>query len=94
MSSFRKNQDRNFEPQRYRARSPNLVTAIVLWNTVYLERATQGLVEAGKPVDGELLQYLSPLGWEHINLTGDYLWRSSAKIGAGKFRPLRPLQPA
>ncbi|MEL7951894.1 hypothetical protein AAG583_27065 [Klebsiella variicola] len=41
-----------------------------------------------------LLQYLSPLGWEHINLTGDYLWRSSAKIGAGKFRPLRPLQPA
>ena len=94
MSSFRKNQDRNFEPQRYRARSPNLVTAIVLWNTVYLERATQGLVEAGKPVDGELLQYLSPLGWEHINLTGDYLWRSSAKIGAGKFRPLRPLQAA
>jgi hypothetical protein len=33
--------------------------------------------------------HLSPLGWEHINLTGDYLWRSSAKIGAGKFRPLR-----
>ncbi|QOF75886.1 hypothetical protein IG197_35015 (plasmid) [Aminobacter sp. SR38] len=31
---------------------------------------------------------------QHINLTGDYLWRSSAKIGAGKFRPLRPLQPA
>ncbi|MEF3895655.1 Tn3 family transposase [Escherichia coli] len=45
-------------------------------------------------VDDSLLQYLSPLGWEHINLTGDYLWRSSAKIGAGKFRPLRPLQPA
>lgn len=53
-----------------------------------------GLVEAGKSVGGELLQYLLPLGWEHINLTGDYLWRSSAKIGAGKFRPLRPLQPA
>jgi hypothetical protein len=34
------------------------------------------------------LCYLSPLGWEHINLTGDYLWRSSAKIGADKFRPL------
>ena len=40
-------------------------------------------------VDDDLLQYLSPLGWEHINLTGDYLWR---KIGSGKFRPLRPLQ--
>jgi len=48
----------------------------------------------GHTADEALLQYLSPLGWEHINLTGDYLWRSSAKIGAGKFRPLRPLQPA
>ncbi len=51
-------------------------------------------VRNGHAVDDSLLQYLSPLGWEHINLTGDYLWRSSAKIGAGKFRPLRPLQPA
>ncbi|MEP8116429.1 Tn3 family transposase [Klebsiella pneumoniae] len=41
--------------RRCRASGLNLVTAaIVLWNTVYLERATQGLVEAGKPVDGEL----------------------------------------
>ncbi|WP_247181624.1 Tn3 family transposase, partial [Escherichia coli] len=63
--------------------------AIVLWNTVYLERATQGLVEAGKPVDGELLQFLSPLGWEHINLTGDYVWRQSRRLEDGKFRPLR-----
>lgn len=72
--------DRSFEQQRYRASGLNLVTAaIVLWNTVYLERATQGLVEAGKPVDGELLQYLSPLGWEHINLTGDYVWQQSRR---------------
>ena len=51
--------------------------------------ATQGLVEAGKPVDGELLQFLSPLGWEHINLTGDYVWRQSRRLEDGKFRPLR-----
>lgn len=82
--------DRSFEQQRYRASGLNLVTAaIVLWNTVYLERATQGLVEAGKPVDGELLQFLSPLGWEHINLTGDYVWRQSRRLEDGKFRPLR-----
>ncbi|MBK5304338.1 Tn3 family transposase [Pseudomonas sp. TH35] len=32
----------------------NLVTAaIVLWNTVYLERATQGLADAGRPVNTE-----------------------------------------
>jgi len=87
--------DRGFEQQRYRASGLNLVTAaIVLWNTVYLERATKALASHDQTVDDTLLQYLSPLGWEHINLTGDYLWRSSARIGAGKFRPLRPLHPA
>jgi TnpA family transposase len=87
--------DRSFEQQRYRASGLNLVTAaIVLWNTVYLERVTAALKGHGQPVDAELLQYLSPLGWEHINLTGDYVWRSSAKVGAGKFRPLRPLPGA
>jgi len=84
--------DRSFEQQRYRASGLNLVTAaIVLWNTVYLERATGALRGHGHLVDDTLLQYLSPLGWEHINLTGDYLWRNNAKIGTGKFRPLRPL---
>jgi hypothetical protein len=60
-----------------------------MWNTVYLERAANALRGHGYAVDAALLQYLSPLGWEHIYLTGDSLWRSNAKIGAGKFRPLR-----
>lgn len=85
--------DRSFEQQRYRASGLNLVTAaIVLWNTVYLERATNALRADGQLSDESLLEYLSPLGWEHINLTGDYLWRNKIKGGAGKFRPLRKLQ--
>ena len=41
--------DRSFENQRYRASGLNLVTAaIVLWNTVYLERAVQALRDTGK----------------------------------------------
>src|SRR5260364_193920 len=87
--------DRRFEQQRYRASGLNLVTAaIVLWNTVYLERAAHALRSQAQIVDDTLLQYLSPLGWEHIHLTGEYVWRSSAKIGAGKFRPIRPMPPA
>lgn len=87
--------DRSFEQQRYRASGLNLVTAaIVLWNTVYLERSANALSGHGRTVDESLLQYLSPLGWEHINLTGDYLWRRNSKVGAGKFRPLRRLQMA
>ena len=41
-----------------------------------------GLRARGQTVDDALLQYLLPLGWEHINLTSDRLWRSSAKISA------------
>ena len=82
--------DRSFEQQRYRASGLNLVTAaIVLWNTVYLDRATQALRDTGKPINDGLLQYLSPLGWEHINLTGDYVWRQNRKVEDGQFRPLR-----
>ncbi len=87
--------DRSFEQQRYRASGLNLLTAaIVHWNTVYLERAANALRKHNPDLDDALFQYLSPLGWEHINLTGDYLWRSNARIGVGKFRPLRPMQPA
>lgn len=51
--------DRSFEQQRYHASGLNLVTAaIVLWNTVYLERAVSSL---GAAVEDNLLQYLSPL---------------------------------
>ncbi len=85
--------DRSFEQQRYRASGLNLVTAaIVLWNTVYLERAIQALRNQGYPITDELLKFLSPLGWEHINLTGDYLWKTNSKLAEGKFRPLRVRQ--
>jgi TnpA family transposase len=85
--------DRSFENQRYRASGLNLVTAaIVHWNTVYLERAIQAIKDHGQTVDQALLQHLSPLGWEHINLTGDYLWQQSRKVQPGQFRPLQPFQ--
>lgn len=84
--------DRSFEQQRYRASGLNLVTAaIILWNTVYLGRIVDALRGRGQIVKNDLLSYLSPLGWEHINLTGDYVWYSETKIDGNKFRPLRPL---
>jgi TnpA family transposase len=87
--------DRSFENQRYRASGLNLVTAaIVLWNTVYLERAIQAIKDRGEAVDENLLQHVSPLGWEHINLTGDYIWRQTRKAEKRKFRPLRPFSLA
>ena len=83
--------DRSFENQRYRASGLNLVTAaIILWNTVYLERAVQILRDHGQITYINLLKHLSPLGWEHINLTGDYIWQQNKFLGNGNFRPLQP----
>lgn len=80
--------DRSFEQQRYRTSGLNLVTAaIVLWNTVYLDRIIQTLQNGDATLDPELLQHLSPLGWEHINLTGNYTWRNPTK--PGRYRSLR-----
>jgi hypothetical protein len=35
-------------------------------------------------LDDNLLEHLSPLGWEHINLTGDYVWRQNRRVESGK----------
>ncbi len=57
-----------------------------------LSRAIDDLKAQGLPVDDNLLEHLSPLGWEHINLTGDYVWRQNRRVESGKFRPLRPVR--
>ena len=82
--------DRSYENQRHRASGLNLlVAAIILWNTTYLQRAVDHLRNQGHdPAPGDLA-HLSPLGWEHINLTGDYHWETSPTLGPDQFRPLR-----
>jgi hypothetical protein len=31
---------------------------------------------------------LSPVGWEHLNLTGDYMWQTTRRLAQGTFRLL------
>ena len=52
------------------------------------------LKEHGFSSEENLLQHLSPLGWEHINLTGDYVWRQNKRVEHRQLRPLRPLAVA
>ena len=60
---------------RYRASGLNLVTAaIVLWNTVHITHAVKTLSNEGYEITDEHLKHLSPLGWSHIGLSGDYRW--------------------
>ena len=43
-------------------------------NTVYLDRALDDLRCSSEMIPEALLAHLAPVGWQHINLTGDYLW--------------------
>ncbi len=65
-----------------------VVAAIILWNTAYLDRAVQLLNEEGIGVPEEYLQHISPLGWEHITITGTYHWKGTDRPW-GRFQPLR-----
>lgn len=81
--------DRTVESQAFRASGLNLVTAaIVYWNTLYMGRAIEHLRAAGQPAPDHLLAHTAPLGWTHISLTGDYLWREP-DAAADDFLPLR-----
>lgn len=85
--------DRSFENQFFRASGLNLlVAAIILWNTKYLGVAYADLRRQGRPVNGDLLRHVAPLGWEHIGLTGDYVWSTAELPAAGMLRPLRQRQ--
>ena len=62
----------------------------MLWNTVYLELAVGALRQRGRVIPVDLLAHLSPMKWEHINLTGDYHHRR--RDGGPRNRKLRPLR--
>ena len=80
--------DRTLENQGYRASGLNLaVAAIILWNTVYLDRAVDELRSRGENFPHELLAHAAPPGWEHIAFNGDYAWPTETLGNA--FRPLR-----
>ena len=80
--------DRSHEAQQKRVMALNLViAAIVYWNTAYIEKAATHLRRERRLPDPTLLRHVSPLGWEHIVLTGDYDWNS----GAAERTNARPL---
>jgi TnpA family transposase len=80
--------DRGAEAQQFRASGLNLViAAIVYWNSTYMADAVAHLRTAGEMVPEALLVHTTPLSWEHIGLSGDFLWDHAAAT-ADKRRPL------
>jgi hypothetical protein len=81
--------DRSHERQSHRAAALNLVTACIgPFNCRYLGRAVDDLRRHGVAIDDQRLRRLSPLGWDHINLTGDYVWSDNPAYDADGMRSL------
>lgn len=67
--------DRASENQHLRMMSLNLLAAIIIyWNTKHLSYIIQDMKQRGITILQNQLAHLSPLGWEHIILTGFYRW--------------------
>ena len=67
--------DRTSEAQHFRIAGLNLLAAIIIyWNTDQLGRAVQKRKRKGLATPEHLLGHISPLGWAHILLTGEYRW--------------------
>ncbi len=53
----------------------NLLAAIIIfWNTMKLSEIVDARSRQGHAPQPELLAHVAPLGWEQINLAGEYRW--------------------
>lgn len=81
--------ERALQDQLQRASALNLIiNAISVWNTVYLAKATEFRKDKGNFKE-ELLNHISPLGWEHINFLGEYKFDSKQTTTLKTLRPLK-----
>ena len=67
------------------------VAAIVLWNTVYLNRAVEALKRTARRPPGGPARPSVTTCLAYIGLTGDYVRRSDAGIKGARLRALRSL---
>jgi len=84
--------ERELQDQLQRASALNiLINAISVWNTVYLQKAIDYL-KSENDFDENLLKHISPLGWEHINFSGEYSFNMKNIHKHNEFRPLNVKQ--
>jgi TnpA family transposase len=70
--------DRTTEAQHFRMAGLNLLAAIIIyWNTKHLGQAVTSRKRDSLDCPPDLLAHISPLGWAHILLTGEYRWPKS-----------------
>ena len=68
----------------------NLVSnAVIVWNTVYMQAAIEGLKRRGRAVNEVDLVHLSPVRFKHINRYGKFRFDVGDELALSGLRPLR-----
>ena len=81
--------ERTIQHQLQRASALNIIiNAISIWNTLHLTKAVEYQKRTGS-FNEDLLHHMSPLGWEHINLLGEYHFNLEKLVSLDSLRPLR-----
>lgn len=81
--------ERTIQHQLQRASALNIIiNAINVWNTLHLTKAIEYQRGLGD-FNEKLLHHMSPLGWEHINLLGEYRFNSEKMLSLDSVRPLK-----
>lgn len=81
--------ERTIQHQLQRASALNIIiNAISIWNTLHLTKAVEYQKRSGR-FNEELLHHMSPLGWEHINLLGEYHFNLEKVVSLDFLRPLK-----
>ncbi|MCZ2047065.1 Tn3 family transposase [Enterococcus faecium] len=81
--------ERTIQHQLQRASALNIIiNAISIWNTLHLTTAVEYKKRTGS-FNEDLLHHMSPLGWEHINLLGEYHFNSEKVVSLNSLRPLK-----
>jgi hypothetical protein len=68
-----------------------VVNAIILWNTIYMDRALEDMRQRGMTIEPSDVTRLSPIGHEHVNVYGKYSFTLAEPVRQGAFHPLREL---
>ena len=83
--------EKDIRDQMQRASCLNiLLNIVVIWNTVYLQKAIEYKREIGG-IDETLLPHISPLNWTHVQLYGRYFFKPESSLKDNQYRDLRTL---
>jgi TnpA family transposase len=66
-----------------------VVNMLVIWNTLYQDRILSELRARGATANLDDIERLSPLGYDHIRIHGQYVFTLAEPIQHGGFLPLR-----